>query len=971
MKKRDWVDIIFKHKIFIITFVALVFIATGILLTSLKMNNDMTSFISQDDPDIKLLNYTGEKFGSNYINLIALEMDDVFTYDNLSLINKITEKLEALDGVDQVISITNVLDVKKLEDGLEVSRLLDGNKIPSDKKALENLKTYVTSKDLFKGSIVNKAGNTSLLMVRLRTSTDKEKVASATEKLINKEIAGKENIKAYYTGMPMWMYFANKLLLKDISFLMPLVALLIITTLIISFHSLHGVVLPFTTVTIASVGALGLMAVFNMPLTLLSSIVPVLLLSNGTAYSIHLLNRENELMAEGVKEPKERIKLAFNRVGIAIFLSAATTIFGFGSLVTANLIPIRQFGIVLGIGIFFALAITFTLTPIFLVFWRKKMHLKRIKAQIAEERKVTIGEKFLKLVAKFVYIHPKYFISVAGAVVLLSIIFIPRIKTEVNLSKYFPPSNPVSKADHILEKEFNGSNPIVVYLKTKNIKSPAVLKAIQRIQKKMRSINHIGNPQAVTDYIMEMNYIINDQRTVPATFEGVENLWLFIDGKKELKSMMGDDKQEALIQGMADNGSSAVTQPMAKALDDYLKSFPKEFAGVEVSNLDDPKKDKVYFAYSSFLAEEMSYDLDCIGVKNADTGKLASLLLTMAHQPAIPDENKKESIARYFSAYLSSDTSEIFFEDPRAIESINSAVWAMPSWNKDKVKKVILKWTPRDILKDDPAAVDDLVDSLGSKWILAQQDAAVKAAMKELEKTFGFSADNIDSVAKERIIGDLWQMYDTEIWLPAAVYENVMGTKPNDVVGIDLKQTGQVKMMLNVLNQLTNSLFQSLFIALGLVYLLLSVQFRSFYGGLISIAPIALTILCNFTVMGIFNLPLDVATMMIASISIGIGIDYTIHIKTRFRKELVDMGNIQKALTRTITTTGKAVMINTIAVMMGFIVLAFSEFQPIRLFGFLMSIIMIISAWAAVTVFPALVIVLKPKFLFKNHGLKK
>lgn len=402
MKKRDWVNIIFKHKIFIISFVAIAFVISGILLSSLKMNNDMASFISQDDPEIKLLNYTGEKFGSNYVNLIALEMDDVFTFENLTLIKNITEKLETFEGVDQVISLANVLDIKKLEDGLEVSSLLDGNNVPSDKKALENLKKYVTSKELFKGSIVNKSGNISLIMVKLKTSGDKEKIAYATEKLVDSEIAGKNNIKAHYTGMPMWIHFANKLVRKDLTFLTPLVALLIIITLVISFRSFHGVVLPFTTVTISTVIAMGLMAVFNMPLTLMSSLIPVLLLSNGTAYGIHLLNRENELMAEGIKEPKERIRLAFNKVGIAIFLSAATTVFGFGSLVTANIIPVRQFGIVLAIGIFFAMAITFTLIPIFLDFWRRKMHLKKIKAQIAEERKITVGERFLMHVAGFV-----------------------------------------------------------------------------------------------------------------------------------------------------------------------------------------------------------------------------------------------------------------------------------------------------------------------------------------------------------------------------------------------------------------------------------------------------------------------------------------------------------------------------------------------------------------------------------------
>ncbi|MFQ6040678.1 MAG: MMPL family transporter, partial [Candidatus Poribacteria bacterium] len=86
--------------------------------------------------------------------------------------------------------------------------------------------------------------------------------------------------------------------------------------------------------------------------------------------------------------------------------------------------------------------------------------------------------------------------------------------------------------------------------------------------------------------------------------------------------------------------------------------------------------------------------------------------------------------------------------------------------------------------------------------------------------------------------------------------------------------------------QLTRSQITSLLIALLLVFLLLWAQFKSIAGGLISVTPIALTILVNFGVMSYLGIPLDTATMMIASIAIGIGIDYTIHFTSRFRLEL-------------------------------------------------------------------------------------
>ena len=162
----------------------------------------------------------------------------------------------------------------------------------------------------------------------------------------------------------------------------------------------------------------------------------------------------------------------------------------------------------------------------------------------------------------------------------------------------------------------------------------------------------------------------------------------------------------------------------------------------------------------------------------------------------------------------------------------------------------------------------------------------------------------------------------------------------------------------------------SLSIALVLVLLLLSFQFRSFVGGLISIVPIVLTILVNFTLMGFLRIPLDAVTVMIGSVAVGIGIDYTIHFTSRFRYEFEKSKSERQALDKTLETTGKAIVINAASVMMGFLVLVLGSIVPMQRFGYLIALTMVISALGSITFLPALILVTKAKFVGDFEGFK-
>ena len=136
----------------------------------------------------------------------------------------------------------------------------------------------------------------------------------------------------------------------------------------------------------------------------------------------------------------------------------------------------------------------------------------------------------------------------------------------------------------------------------------------------------------------------------------------------------------------------------------------------------------------------------------------------------------------------------------------------------------------------------------------------------------------------------------------------------------------------------------SLFVALLVVLILVITQFKSVKIGLIAILPIIFTLVIVFGIMGWAKIPLDAITIIIGAVSVGVGIDYTIHIIVRFKRtrNIIDV----------LTHTGMAVIINAFSVGLGLAVLSFSSFIPVRRVGQLLFVTMIVSSVSAFTLIP-------------------
>lgn len=174
----------------------------------------------------------------------------------------------------------------------------------------------------------------------------------------------------------------------------------------------------------------------------------------------------------------------------------------------------------------------------------------------------------------------------------------------------------------------------------------------------------------------------------------------------------------------------------------------------------------------------------------------------------------------------------------------------------------------------------------------------------------------------------------------------------------------QITGILVLYNNMLQSLFKSQILTLGVVMagiaLMLVILFRSLLLAIIGIIPNILAASIILGLMGLLRIPLDMMTITIAAITIGIAVDNSIHYIYRFREELPKTGNYVETMHYCHANIGKAVFYTAITIIIGFSILVMSNFIPTIYFGLLTALAMFIALFAALTLLPKLILILKP-----------
>lgn len=953
--------IIIKYRWVVIGLITAATIFFGWRAAKIGLNADFSTYLNQSDPLVKQYNRIGEVFGSNSIGIALISSDDIFNEKNLHLIKELTNTYRNVDGINYVTSLTNVIDFKKTEWGLEVGKLLNKEIIPQSTEDLQVLKNYVMKKDRLVGNLVSSDGTISVIILKFDKSKSEIstsiKIKEATDKILA-SMSISPNVKIYFGGMPFLVFNMTTLITGNFTVLIPLMILFLVLVLFIGLRHWAGVVFPMLVVIVSIVWITGIMNLIGLKFNLLTGIMPVVLLALGSADGIHLLKRYFEIRRNETSAVNAAIE-TYNEIGMPILLTTITTMVGFASLVISDFSVIKEFGLLTALGMLIAFFTTVTLLPALLSFG--------VNPPKVKEKKVT--GNFMNKVGLLIYRHPLLISLSGGLIVIVSVIAIPLINKDVDWTLCLQKGSSPYHAEMLLKEKFGGSLSVDIVIDG-DLKDPAVLYMMRKFEQKFESIPRLSKSQSIASIIAEMHNVINDRYYIPNQRQGISNLWFLIEGEDMMDQITANNNKEALLSVKLDTWHTEYLVKAVDSVESFLKTIPKEIAVIDLRKVPDNIKSGFIKLKQDEIYNSLRWTLEKYTVS---TNKEQLKKIVNDAINSLAGENINSSIQNALAEYLKSPQAEVELN----INSVN------------RLSSSITKLVDRKTYPDSA----QIYAAILSVTNISKEDAGYMAASLEqiVKDTFGDSRiqnsiANINSIVPTDLVSDinfkrdikgiLWAVNENYLYTGYKNAENLLSQNNNSIVRTvkwNFYKGGMPSVLSKMEAELTPTQTVSLLITLIFVVIILSLLFRSGLVGGLAIIPIVLTILINFTVMGFGNIGLDSFTSMIASITIGLGIDYAIHFISRFKKELKNEGDTLKALQNTLGTTGISILINAFSVGLGFLVLLAAGGQHIRRFGGLTSLTMIVSAILTLTLLPSLFILIKPKFLkvfSKDKGQK-
>ena len=554
-------------------------ILSGFYSKNIRINSDIISSLPDDDPVALMYKNIGKEFGGNDMGMIALETSDVFTNEVLQHVKQITDTLLITKGVATVTSLTNIIDIRGDDWGIEIGKLVDEYDLPDTKKELDSLRQRVFSKEMYKGAIVSDDGTTTLVVYTTLDDADKQAVAREVKKKIQ---AMHLPEKLYFAGLPMMMNDVSDLIRTDLMKLIPLVFLVIALVLFFSFRSFRGVVLPLLTAGIAVVWTVGAMVLSGHEMTMISNNIPIILFAVGSAYSIHVLNRIDQC------REKDRSKIlvrALAYIIVPVFLAAMTTVVGFVSFVFgAYLTMVKDFGIFTAFGTFFALILSVTFVPALISVFTGKTGPVRSKRSEEKTKNNFLTKKFLSPILVVLQKHPRNILMVWIIFIVVASGGIFLIKRSVNMQDYFRKNNPTRVAEDIMQRKFGGSQPVFVVFKG-DMQSPYVLKKMDETETYMKKFPEITFTQSVADLIKQMNDVMGEGEKVPDRKDKIEDLWFLLDGQDIMLQLVSDKLDKGIIQSRFRSYDSKLMQDFQVYMNEFISRNSTESCQIALTGM--------------------------------------------------------------------------------------------------------------------------------------------------------------------------------------------------------------------------------------------------------------------------------------------------------------------------------------------------------------------------------------------------
>ena len=902
--------------------IILITIFAAIQAKNLKIEDDITKYISEDDPDIKFYGEVIDKFGGSQMNIsmISLEYEDLFTLENLERIKSITERLETAPFVKSVNSFLNMPKIITTDVGLEVKDLVEV--FPENDEEAKELKLSLLNDKLVKGKFISEDGNVALLMVESVKDIEDEELKVELENIIE-PIKG-QTLQVHYFGMPFIMAEMSESSWNTMR-LGIIAAVTVLLILFFCFRSVRGVLLPLAVALLSSIWVMGFVASIGRSATMMISAIPVLMISLATAYGIHFISRYYEERHN--LNPIKAVNMTIRDIFVPILMSALTTMAGFLSLTAAIVRPMTEFGFFSTIGIFFAFVLaTFLLGSFFTIFPPPKIHKK------FSHKSNDVVTRLLRLLSQLILKEKKIVLITILIIVIISVGFSTRVKTESSIESRMGAGSNIVKIMNYFNEKFGGTDFLYVYTEANNVKNPYVLRQMKKIGDYSRQFDTFGEPSSITDFLTQLNDAMENKNIIPASEQKIDNLWFFAGDNEYISTMIGDNNEDTLLQISTKEMTSTSLDYAITEMYKFIEKIPKKVRTIGLSEIEEDEQSEYY----QKLAEEIISSLMAKNIEIENPERLKEELIKIAETPNSEFEKDTKEFVEEILKVSSLEIEDLGIASTDLFPILTNYIKEKGSQD-DLLKELMENLT----LPEDDAIY--LLDGLEVSKKIVQDREKVRFAQSETERLIG---KNLTDEEKDI----LWYLMDEEIYVP----------DDNGDIKVSFTLTGIPVITDKINTSLFRGQVKSIITAFIAVSIMLMLQFGSLILGLFAMIPITLTIVTAFGIMGLLSIDLNIGTIMVASIAIGAGIDYTIHYISRYKTELKRKPKIE-AMKTTLTGTGRAIVFNSVSVAAGVFVLGFSEIQMMAVFGKLIGSVMLLSVIYTLTLLPILLNSIKLK----------
>ena len=547
------------------------------------------AFIDPSHPALVNKNKLSELFGLEDPMVVVVENEKgIFNPKTLAYIYNLSEEIQRFEEVknDGITSLSRQKNIYGVDDGMEVEYFVDKSTL--NEKEAKQVEAYIDDFPLMQGTLVTKDKKATLIIADLKNSLDAEKLYNKLETLAKG--VKEEDIHLYVAGEGAVTGYMGSYIDHDAQRLNPIAAVIIMIVLFIAFRRMGAVLIPNIIIVGAVAAALGSMGHSGVAFFVITNALPVVLIGIAVADSIHVLStyyeRRRDFPTESHEDAVVETMLEMWR---PIGLTTLTTMAGFLGLSLSSVMPpMMWFGVFAMIGVASAWLYSVSVLPALITKFKLKPSPLFVKKDEA------IGGLVSRSFASLVTSHGKKVLFVAFLMSVAGVVGFNKMLVNEDRITTFHADEPIVKADKVINARFSGSHYLDILIDTKQeegLFAPVVMKDIETFQTFVKTLPHVKDAVAYTNYLKQMNKALNENRqeayTLPSSAEAAAQYFLLYSARAssdDFDNILDYDYQKANVRIYMDTGEYVDEKVVVNAVHKYLDThFEKESIEAKVS----------------------------------------------------------------------------------------------------------------------------------------------------------------------------------------------------------------------------------------------------------------------------------------------------------------------------------------------------------------------------------------------------